>query len=307
MPAPPSHENSPKRHVRRHPGESEQSGGRARLSARAGFHITPACRTSLAPLIQGEAYPPCTHGLPDYVRLTNRVVPKKLPTAFTLSTVHGTARVPPEGRDPRSQTLSWRVHRTSRRSRRANGRWATNKPSPSQQRLQRAHPWCRMRRHGKGCLHQEDLCCEALHVSRQGKRTRPSGRGHMQPSVRDGMGRCRCTPHTRWGRRSGPCPRVRSHCREPGKGLCCGTPWLWVGVETRVHSHAGGRTTCQGARAVMVRSRVIAPVGWTATGLLPYSTCQCCGGPRTLPGPLRTRGHGSMAVYPEEDRWQPSA
>jgi hypothetical protein len=103
----------------------------ARLSARAGFHITPACRTSLAPLIQGEAYPPCTHGLPDYVRLTNRVVPKKLPTAFTLSTVHGTARVPPEGRDPRSQTLSWCVHRTSRRSRRANGSWARNKTSPS--------------------------------------------------------------------------------------------------------------------------------------------------------------------------------
>jgi 6-phosphofructokinase 1 len=48
-----------------------------------GFHITPACRTYLTPLIQGEAYPPFKHGLPDYVRLTNRVVPKKLPPAAT--------------------------------------------------------------------------------------------------------------------------------------------------------------------------------------------------------------------------------
>ena len=49
-----------------------------------GFHITPACRTYLTPLIQGEAYPPFKDGLPDYVRLMNRAVPKKLPTAFTL-------------------------------------------------------------------------------------------------------------------------------------------------------------------------------------------------------------------------------
>src|SRR5262249_5331942 len=49
-----------------------------------GFHITPECRTYLMPLIQGEAYPPFAHGLPDYVRLTNRAVPKKLQTAFTL-------------------------------------------------------------------------------------------------------------------------------------------------------------------------------------------------------------------------------
>jgi 6-phosphofructokinase 1 len=49
-----------------------------------GFHITPACRTYLTPLIQGEAYPPFKHGLPEYVRLTNRAVPKKLRTAFTL-------------------------------------------------------------------------------------------------------------------------------------------------------------------------------------------------------------------------------
>jgi 6-phosphofructokinase 1 len=49
-----------------------------------GFHITPACRTYLAPLIQGEAYPPFKHGLPEYVTLTKRTVPKKLHTDFTL-------------------------------------------------------------------------------------------------------------------------------------------------------------------------------------------------------------------------------
>jgi 6-phosphofructokinase 1 len=56
---------------------------RAFISA-DGFHITPACRTYLTPLIQGEVYPPFKDGLPDYVRLMNRTVPKKLPTAFTL-------------------------------------------------------------------------------------------------------------------------------------------------------------------------------------------------------------------------------
>ena len=40
--------------------------------------------TYLAPLIQGEAYPPFKHGLPEYVTLTNRAVPKKLHTDFTL-------------------------------------------------------------------------------------------------------------------------------------------------------------------------------------------------------------------------------
>ena len=56
---------------------------RAFISA-DGFHITPACRTYLAPLIQGEAYPPFKHGLPEYVTLTNRAVPKKLHTDFAL-------------------------------------------------------------------------------------------------------------------------------------------------------------------------------------------------------------------------------
>src|SRR6266850_1835996 len=48
-----------------------------------GFHITPQCRTYLAPLIQGEDYPPFKNGLPDYVTLKNRAVPKKLHTDFT--------------------------------------------------------------------------------------------------------------------------------------------------------------------------------------------------------------------------------
>jgi ATP-dependent phosphofructokinase / diphosphate-dependent phosphofructokinase len=56
---------------------------RAFISA-DGFHITPACRTYLTPLIQGEAYPPFKDGLPEYVTLTNRAVPKKLPSDFTL-------------------------------------------------------------------------------------------------------------------------------------------------------------------------------------------------------------------------------
>jgi 6-phosphofructokinase 1 len=49
-----------------------------------GFHITQQCRTYLAPLIQGEDYPPFKHGLPDYVTLKNRAVPKKLNTDFKM-------------------------------------------------------------------------------------------------------------------------------------------------------------------------------------------------------------------------------
>lgn len=37
-----------------------------------GFHITPACREYLAPLIVGEDYPPYNNGLPKYVKLKNR-------------------------------------------------------------------------------------------------------------------------------------------------------------------------------------------------------------------------------------------
>lgn len=43
-----------------------------------GMGITAACRRYLAPLIQGEAYPTYVNGLPDYVRLKNQLVAKKL-------------------------------------------------------------------------------------------------------------------------------------------------------------------------------------------------------------------------------------
>ncbi len=43
-----------------------------------GFHITDACRTYLQPLIEGEEPPPYRNGLPDYVRLQNVSVGKKL-------------------------------------------------------------------------------------------------------------------------------------------------------------------------------------------------------------------------------------
>lgn len=50
-----------------------------------GFGITPACRQYLAPLIQGEDYPPYQHGLPAYVKLKNLPVEKKLSTTFELA------------------------------------------------------------------------------------------------------------------------------------------------------------------------------------------------------------------------------
>ncbi|MDF1677078.1 MAG: 6-phosphofructokinase [Legionellaceae bacterium] len=43
-----------------------------------GMGITDACRRYLAPLIQGEAYPPYINGLPDYVQLKNELVTPKL-------------------------------------------------------------------------------------------------------------------------------------------------------------------------------------------------------------------------------------
>lgn len=48
-----------------------------------GFHITEACRAYLQPLIVGEEPPPFRNGLPDYVRLKNVSVPKRL-EAFTV-------------------------------------------------------------------------------------------------------------------------------------------------------------------------------------------------------------------------------
>ncbi|MEX0951920.1 MAG: 6-phosphofructokinase [Gammaproteobacteria bacterium] len=49
-----------------------------------GFGITAAARKYLAPLIQGEDYPPYKHGLPDYVTLKNKPVPKKLKQKFAI-------------------------------------------------------------------------------------------------------------------------------------------------------------------------------------------------------------------------------
>lgn len=49
-----------------------------------GFGITEKCRQYLAPLIRGEDYPPYRNGLPDYVRLKNVAVPKKLAAAFKI-------------------------------------------------------------------------------------------------------------------------------------------------------------------------------------------------------------------------------
>lgn len=43
-----------------------------------GFQITDKCRAYLAPLIAGEDPPPYRDGLPDYVRLKNRGVPRQL-------------------------------------------------------------------------------------------------------------------------------------------------------------------------------------------------------------------------------------
>ena len=48
-----------------------------------GFGISQSCRDYLAPLIEGEDYPPYRDGLPDYVRLKNVAVAKKL-SEFTL-------------------------------------------------------------------------------------------------------------------------------------------------------------------------------------------------------------------------------
>lgn len=49
-----------------------------------GFHITESCRNYLAPLIQGEDYPPYKDGLPNYIKLKNVLVPKKLKENFKV-------------------------------------------------------------------------------------------------------------------------------------------------------------------------------------------------------------------------------
>ncbi len=52
--------------------------------SRDGFGITSRCRTYLAPLIRGEAYPPYKAGLPNYIRLKNVQAPKILNKSFDL-------------------------------------------------------------------------------------------------------------------------------------------------------------------------------------------------------------------------------
>jgi 6-phosphofructokinase 1 len=49
-----------------------------------GFGITDKARAYLAPLIRGEAPPPYRDGLPQYVRLKNLAVPKKLSATFKV-------------------------------------------------------------------------------------------------------------------------------------------------------------------------------------------------------------------------------
>jgi 6-phosphofructokinase 1 len=49
-----------------------------------GFGITAACRRYLEPLIAGEAYPPYRGGLPVYVRIAGKRVPRKLKTEFKV-------------------------------------------------------------------------------------------------------------------------------------------------------------------------------------------------------------------------------
>jgi 6-phosphofructokinase 1 len=49
-----------------------------------GFGITEAARRYLAPLIVGEAYPPYRNGLPEYVKLRNVAVPRRLSRAFDI-------------------------------------------------------------------------------------------------------------------------------------------------------------------------------------------------------------------------------
>ncbi|OGT60854.1 MAG: 6-phosphofructokinase [Gammaproteobacteria bacterium RIFCSPHIGHO2_12_FULL_43_28] len=50
-----------------------------------GFGITDACRAYLSPLIQGEDYPTYKNGLPQYVKLKNTAVAKKLDATFEVA------------------------------------------------------------------------------------------------------------------------------------------------------------------------------------------------------------------------------
>ena len=52
--------------------------------SRDGFGVTQACRDYLLPLIKGEDYPPYRNGMPQYVRLKNVAVEKRVKGAFEL-------------------------------------------------------------------------------------------------------------------------------------------------------------------------------------------------------------------------------
>ncbi len=52
--------------------------------SRDGLGITAKCRAYLQPLIAGEDYPPYKDGLPQYVRLKNEAVPRKIKDEFKL-------------------------------------------------------------------------------------------------------------------------------------------------------------------------------------------------------------------------------
>lgn len=56
----------------------------ANYISKDGFHITAKCREYLSPLIQGEDYPPFRNGLPQFVKLRNLAVPKKLKEPFEI-------------------------------------------------------------------------------------------------------------------------------------------------------------------------------------------------------------------------------
>jgi 6-phosphofructokinase 1 len=51
---------------------------------RDGLGITPKARTYLRPLMSGEAPPPFKDGLPQFIRLRNVAVVKKLATEFAV-------------------------------------------------------------------------------------------------------------------------------------------------------------------------------------------------------------------------------
>lgn len=52
--------------------------------SRDGFGITPTAKAYFEPLIQGEAYPNYKSGMPQYVKLKNAAVPRKLTTDFKV-------------------------------------------------------------------------------------------------------------------------------------------------------------------------------------------------------------------------------